>query len=149
MQAAQLLAGYSLGDADLLRRAMGKKIRSEMDAQRERFVEGRGRRAASKKAHAERDLRPAGDVRRIRLQQEPRGGLRAGRLSDRLSEGELSRRVPGGVDDARHGQHRQAVGIPRAKPSGSASRSSRRRSTARASTFDVDGNDDLSTRSRR
>ncbi len=33
MQAAQLLAGYSLGEADLLRRAMGKKIRSEMRAQ--------------------------------------------------------------------------------------------------------------------
>ncbi|WP_037501296.1 DNA polymerase III subunit alpha [Sphingomonas jaspsi] len=40
MQAAQVLAGYSLGDADLLRRAMGKKIQSEMDAQRQRFVEG-------------------------------------------------------------------------------------------------------------
>ncbi|SMF60654.1 DNA polymerase III subunit alpha [Allosphingosinicella indica] len=40
MQAAQVLAGYSLGEADLLRRAMGKKIQSEMDAQRERFVTG-------------------------------------------------------------------------------------------------------------
>ncbi|MCB2074157.1 MAG: DNA polymerase III subunit alpha [Novosphingobium sp.] len=40
MQAAQVLAGYSLGDADLLRRAMGKKIQAEMDAQRARFVEG-------------------------------------------------------------------------------------------------------------
>jgi DNA polymerase-3 subunit alpha len=40
MQAAQVLAGYSLGEADLLRRAMGKKIQSEMDAQRSRFVEG-------------------------------------------------------------------------------------------------------------
>jgi len=40
MKAAQVLAGYSLGEADLLRRAMGKKIQSEMDAQRARFVEG-------------------------------------------------------------------------------------------------------------
>ncbi len=40
MQAAQLLAGYSLGEADNLRRAMGKKIRSEMQAQRQRFVSG-------------------------------------------------------------------------------------------------------------
>ncbi len=40
MQAAQILAGYSLGDADLLRRAMGKKIQAEMDKQRARFVEG-------------------------------------------------------------------------------------------------------------
>jgi len=40
MQAAQVLAGYSLGEADLLRRAMGKKIMKEMRAQRERFVSG-------------------------------------------------------------------------------------------------------------
>ena len=40
MQAAQILAGYSLGDADLLRRAMGKKKQEEMDQQRARFCEG-------------------------------------------------------------------------------------------------------------
>ena len=43
MEVAKVLAGYSLGDADLLRRAMGKKIKAEMDAQRERFVDGRRR----------------------------------------------------------------------------------------------------------
>jgi DNA polymerase-3 subunit alpha len=40
MQIAQKMGGYSLGSADLLRRAMGKKIRSEMEAQRETFVAG-------------------------------------------------------------------------------------------------------------
>jgi DNA polymerase-3 subunit alpha len=40
MQIAQVLAGYSLGGADLLRRAMGKKIKSEMDAQQASFLEG-------------------------------------------------------------------------------------------------------------
>ena len=40
MQIAQILSGYSLGEADLLRRAMGKKIKSEMDLQKERFMEG-------------------------------------------------------------------------------------------------------------
>ncbi len=40
MQAAQIIAGYSLGEADLLRRAMGKKIQAEMDVQRNRFVSG-------------------------------------------------------------------------------------------------------------
>ena len=40
MQTANKLAGYSLGDADLLRRAMGKKKAEEMAAQRERFVQG-------------------------------------------------------------------------------------------------------------
>ena len=40
MQIAQVLSGYSLGGADLLRRAMGKKIASEMEAQRKTFVDG-------------------------------------------------------------------------------------------------------------
>jgi DNA polymerase-3 subunit alpha len=40
MQIAQVLSGYTLGSADLLRRAMGKKIQSEMDQQRQIFVEG-------------------------------------------------------------------------------------------------------------
>ena len=39
-QIAKDLAGYSLGQADVLRRAMGKKIKSEMDAERGRFVSG-------------------------------------------------------------------------------------------------------------
>ncbi len=40
MQIAQVLSGFSLGEADLLRRAMGKKIKKEMAAQQKRFVEG-------------------------------------------------------------------------------------------------------------
>ena len=39
-QVGKDLAGYTLAEADILRRAMGKKIQSEMDAQRERFVSG-------------------------------------------------------------------------------------------------------------
>jgi DNA polymerase-3 subunit alpha len=49
MQIAQLLAGYSLGEADLLRRAMGKKIRAEMEAQRDIFVERAVERGVPKK----------------------------------------------------------------------------------------------------
>ena len=40
MQIAQTLSGYSLGEADLLRRAMGKKIKAEMAAQKARFIDG-------------------------------------------------------------------------------------------------------------
>ncbi len=40
MQIASRLAGYSLGEADILRRAMGKKKAEEMAAQRERFMKG-------------------------------------------------------------------------------------------------------------
>ncbi|MFO7760291.1 MAG: DNA polymerase III subunit alpha [Desulfobia sp.] len=40
MKIASVIAGYSLGDADILRRAMGKKIPEEMEKQREKFMEG-------------------------------------------------------------------------------------------------------------
>ncbi len=57
MQIAQTMAGYSLGAADLLRRAMGKKIRAEMEAQRETFINGATARGhASAKAGEVFDL---------------------------------------------------------------------------------------------
>ena len=40
MQIAQVMAGYSLGGADLLRRAMGKKIAEEMAKERPKFIQG-------------------------------------------------------------------------------------------------------------
>ena len=59
MQIANRLAGYSLGEADLLRRAMGKKKAEEMAKQRERFVEGAVQRGYPAKEDRE-DLRPDG-----------------------------------------------------------------------------------------
>ena len=57
MQIAQELSGYSLGGADLLRRAMGKKIKEEMAAQRATFIEGaKGRGVDAKKASEIFDL---------------------------------------------------------------------------------------------
>ena len=57
MQIAQVLSGYSLGEADNLRRAMGKKIKAEMDAQRDRFVTGAVERGlATQKANEIFDL---------------------------------------------------------------------------------------------
>ena len=47
MEIARVLSGYSLGGADLLRRAMGKKIKAEMDAQRAVFVKGAVERGVS------------------------------------------------------------------------------------------------------
>lgn len=40
MQSAQIIAGYTLGGADILRRAMGKKIKEVMDAQKQVFIDG-------------------------------------------------------------------------------------------------------------
>ena len=63
MRIAQVLAGYSLGEADLLRRAMGKKNKAEMDQQRARFLTGaaeRGMGAADAEAMFERMAKFAG-----------------------------------------------------------------------------------------
>jgi DNA polymerase III subunit alpha len=49
MQIAQVLSGYSLGGADLLRRAMGKKIKAEMEAQRKAFIDGATARGVSER----------------------------------------------------------------------------------------------------
>ena len=108
MQLAQVLSGYSLGEADLLRRAMGKKIKAEMDAQGARFVKGaleKGIDGGPRALH----LRTDGEVRGLRLQQVPRRGLRADRLSDRLSQGEPRAGIHRRLHDARHGQHGQAL----------------------------------------
>jgi DNA polymerase-3 subunit alpha len=55
MQAAQILAGFSLGGADLMRRAMGKKKKSEMDVQRQLFVDGC-------KSKSDIDAKKAGEI---------------------------------------------------------------------------------------
>ncbi|MBB5515083.1 DNA polymerase-3 subunit alpha [Rubricella aquisinus] len=49
MQIAQEMAGYSLGGADLLRRAMGKKIQEAMDAERPKFLKGAGENGVDEK----------------------------------------------------------------------------------------------------
>ena len=49
MQISNRIAGYSLGDADILRRAMGKKNKDDMDAQRERFLKGAAEKGFNKK----------------------------------------------------------------------------------------------------
>ena len=48
MQIAQELAGFSLGQADILRRAMGKKKKEEMEEQRSAFIEGASKNKVNK-----------------------------------------------------------------------------------------------------
>ena len=107
MQIAQVMAGFSLGEADLLRRAMGKKDKREMAQQKTRFVEGavqERRQEGRRGVH----LRAGRQVRRLRLQQEPRRSLCARQLPHGLPQGELPRGVPRRLHDPRYGQHRQA-----------------------------------------
>ena len=74
--------------------------------------EVRGRRPGARRAGEEggQDLQPDGAVRRLRLQQVPRGGVRHHRVPDGLPQGQLPGRVhgrPAHLGNLRHGQDRQ------------------------------------------
>ena len=117
LQIANRVSGYSLGEADFLRRAMGKKKPEEMEKQRERFVSGalaQGRRAEEGRG-AVRDDR---EVRRLRLPEGALDRVRADHVPDRVPEGEPPARVPGRAAHDRVGQPRQArpVHPARARP---------------------------------
>ena len=88
MQISNRIAGYSLGEADLLRRAMGKKKVEEMAKQRERFVAG-AKENGHPAAQGRKNFRPDGKVRRLRIQQVALRRLRVPRLRHRVSEGAL------------------------------------------------------------
>ena len=113
MQAAQILGGYTLGGADLLRRAMGKKKLEEMAKHRDIFVKGLHEKKAIPKAKANQIFDLLEKFAGLRLQQVARGGLRRGGLPDGVSQGEL----PGGIllrhDDQRHVGHRKIERIHR------------------------------------
>ena len=94
MAIAQKLAGYSLGQADLLRRAMGKKKKEVLDAEYEGFSDGHaGQRLL--RGRGQDAVGHPGPVLRLRLQQGPHRGLRPGLLLDRLPQGQLPGRVHG------------------------------------------------------
>ena len=92
MRIAAVLAGFSMGQSDMLRKAMGKKDPKVMAKQREAFTEGaQGERDQREEGH--QDFRPDGVLRRLRVQQVALDDVRAAGLSDRLPQGELSRRT--------------------------------------------------------
>ena len=98
MRIANVLASYSLGEADLLRRAMGKKDPKAMAEQRDRFMQGAAK-LGHPKSPVERNLRADGEVLRIRLQQVALGGVCAGGLPDGVFEDALPGGVYGGAAD--------------------------------------------------
>ena len=113
MQIAQELAGYSLGEADLLRRAMGKKIRAEMDEQRERFVDGRGRARRRARTRPTSSSTCSQRFADYGFNKSHAAAYALVAYQTAYLKANYPGRVPGGVDDARHGQHRQARRFPR------------------------------------
>ena len=107
MQIAQRMAGFSLGEADLLRRAMGKKIRCEMEAQRKSFLSG-AVGARHRGGQGRGSVRADGAASPITASTNRTRRLCAGRLPDRVDEGEPSGGVPRRLHVARDEQHRPA-----------------------------------------
>ncbi len=106
MQIAQVLSGYTLGGADLLRRAMGKKKAEEMAKQRAVFVDGavaRGVEATQAAWIFDLIEKFAG----YGFNKSHSAAYALLVVPDRLAEDALSGRVHGGGAVVRHGQHRQ------------------------------------------
>ena len=87
MEAARRMAGYTLGGADILRRAMGKKKPEEMAKQREIFVKGAKETNEIDKKKAD-EIFNIRKIRRLWVQQIPLRGLWDHQLPDRLPEGQ-------------------------------------------------------------
>ena len=136
MEVAKVLAGYSLGEADLLRRAMGKKIKAEMDAQRERFVSGAVERGLSK-AQASEIFDLLAKFADYGFNKSHAAAYALIAYQTAYLKANSSGRVPRRVDDARRSTTPTSSANSAARRSASASGSSRPRSTARASIFEV------------
>jgi DNA polymerase-3 subunit alpha len=90
MQIAQILSGYSLGEADLLRRAMGKKIQKEMDEQKERFIEGAVALEVQRNNKAAQIFDQVDRFAGYGFNKSPRRRLCADCLSNRVAESQSS-----------------------------------------------------------
>jgi hypothetical protein len=115
MAIAQKLAGYTLGAADLLRRAMGKKKREILDKEYIPFSDGMKANGYSDGRDQDAVGHPR-PVRRLRLQPRPHRRLRAGQLLDGLPQGELPGRVHGRAADVGQGRQGQERAVPRRVP---------------------------------
>ncbi len=85
MAAASKLAGYSLAQADLLRRAMGKKDKEKMAKERAKFHRRLRAHEQNCGEKSQRHLRFAGKIRRLRIQQKPQRSVWRYQLSNSLS----------------------------------------------------------------
>ena len=101
MQIAQELAGYSLGRADLLRRAMGKKIKKEMEEQRQTFVDGATARGVPG-AKASRIFDQVAKFAGYGFNKSHAAAYALVAYQTRIFEGQLPGRIPGRLDDPRH-----------------------------------------------
>ena len=115
MRLASELAGFTLGQADELRRAMGKKDAAKMQAQRDQLHD-RLPAQRDRREEGQQDLRVHRVLRRLRLQQVALDDLRAARVPDRVPQGELPAALHGRAADDRIAELRQGRAVPGGVP---------------------------------
>ena len=115
MQIAQELAGFTLGQADNLRRAMGKKKAEVLQKEYVPFSEGMARARSLARGHQGAVGHPRA-VRRLRLQQGALGVVRRAVVLDGLPQGQLPGRVHGGPAHQRQGRQGQVGHLPQRVP---------------------------------
>ena len=115
MRISNVVAGFTLGEADLLRKAMGKKNAEVMAKMRGKFVDGL-EEARDAREEGRAPVRPDGALRGVRLQQVALDGVRVPRVPDRVPEGELPVALRGRAAHDRGAEHRQARAVPRRVP---------------------------------
>ena len=130
MRIAGELAGFTMGQADILRKAMGKKNEAVMEGQREPFMQGRAGPGPATR-DGEGALRPHQAFRGVRLQQEPLDRLCASGVPHGVPEGALPGALHGRAVDHRAAQHGQggavSCRVPRPGRQGPASGHQRQR----------------------
>ena len=123
MQIAQALAGYSLGDADNLRRAMGKKKTEEMAKERERFLDGRRRTQGTPTREARGEIFDQMETfAAYGFNKSHSAAYARHHVPDGVPEGALPDGVHGRAAVARGGRHRQHLQEHRRVPRRAASR---------------------------
>ena len=132
MRIARELAGYTMGEADILRRAMGKKIPAEMIPQREKFMKGAAERGL-KRDVAETIFEQAEKFAGYGFNKGHAAAYAQVAYQTALSEGELSGRIHRRLDDAGYRQHRPAEHLPPGSAAaGREDRAARHQSSAKA-----------------
>ena len=142
MEIAKQLAGYTLGGADLLRRAMGKKIKAEMDAQREVFVDGCGRARHRARSSPNTIFDAVAKFASYGFNKSHAAAYALLAYQTGLSEGEPPGRVLRRRDDHRVREPGEARAPTATRCASAASRSTRRTSTPRRPRFVVEDGPD-------
>ena len=105
MLLSRLLADFTRGESDALRKAMGKKKKDIVDAMKPKFIEGGKKNGHDPKILAGKNMERLGEFCFVRIQQVARCMLRVGFVPDGIPQGTLPCRIHGSQPYAQQGRY--------------------------------------------